>query len=499
MATTASASQLQTFTVSDAVESTNGVSAIHPDGTLAVIYTTGPSPKSVKVAIYRPASTGTGADPLYSLAVRITLATPAGAVTPTAGASPSCSHPTICPIEDGFAYFYERRDTVLSPTTLTAGGLQIEMGKIKADGDGYTVYQSATAGKGYVLDNTVKAGHAGGAPTCAWVGRGNIVAVTFGHQLTYSLAADDAQRTYDVRAAYLDFTPNAKPTLLSGGNRMGGSASGEATDGGYAAGATQTYLVTAVDLDDDQDLVTFNSGGGLPVCGFDDRGDFMVAYEFRNGKAGNGAIALKIFKGPYRASGLDTAAIYSDTSTFAATAGSLARNPSVACRETAQVGAVLSSTAYLPSILLAFSDVSPVAATASVTKAYTVSFPSEGSVTPVATAVTVPANSNYDATADNQTMPVSVDSPFLSAVVIQEELVNTSGGDGYKFKIIHIDGGANSTVEVKHSQKIARPQRPNLKARTLRNGAKIAALVYDGQDASGTGAEQVYMELFQFA
>lgn len=498
MATSVSASRLQAFQVSALVGSTHGWPAIHPNGDVAIAYTNGPAPNTVKVAILRRNYGGDPlAEPSYMLSQRITLGSPTGAATPSAGGTYSCAHPTICPIEDGFAVFWERKDTTIAATTMTAGGMQIEMAKLVAGGTQYVAYKSATEGKGYVLDNTVIAGHAGGTPRCEWSGRGNIVGLVYGHQLTYTaVSGTDHQRTYAVRAAYLDFSTDGKPVFITGGNRTGGSAVGEATDGGYAAGATQTYLVNSIDLDDDPNVANFNSGGGLPHCCFDMRGDFAVAYEARNGATGTGGIVMRIFKGPYRASGLDTAAIYTNTTDFGATATFLARRPILAFRNIRESGIALSGTNY-PPILLTYGnvddDAAPIADTA---LAKTITFPLNGAA-PTVAAITIPVNQNYDATADPQALPAVVDASFLSAVVIQEALVATAGGDGYKFKIVHVDTALPG--EIMFSSKVARPQRPNFKARQLRDGVNLAVFVYEGQEGSGSGSEHVFAEMFQFA
>jgi hypothetical protein len=500
MATTASARKLPSFTVSDAVASTHGVPAIHPNGDLAIIYHQGASPSTVKVRIFKRIADTSYGEPRWSISQTIVLATPAAATTPTAGANPSCSHPWICPIDDGFACFWERRDTTIAATAMTIGGMQIEMAKLKA-GDspssGYTKYASATIGKGFVLDNTVIAGHAGGTPRCAWRRR-NQVGVIFGSQLTYSQTVDDNQRTYAVRAAYLDFSTDGKPTLLVGGNRMGGSADGEPTDGGFAAGSVAIALVTGIDLDDDEDTPVFNAGGGLPHCIFDMRGDFAVCYEVRNGKAGTGGIVMRTFKGPGRGdgteagTGMNLAAIYTSTADHSATAGFAARRPVLAFRNVARSGLALSGANY-PPIIITYGDQDPAGVTATKCLAKTITFPLNGAA-PTIVALTVPTNTNYDATAEEQTLPFAVDSSFITSAILQENLAGTAG-DGRKFKFIHSDG----TGEIRFAALVEQPTRPNLQAMTLDDGTKIAVLTYEGQDLAGSGSEQVFLEAWEFA
>lgn len=428
----------------------------------------------------------------------LTLATPAAAVTPTGGANPSCQHPSICSLEDGgFACFWERIDTTIPATTMTVGGLQIEMCKLVPTSSGYVIKGSNTPGKGYVLDNTVIAGDAGGTPRCAWR-RGNQVGVVYGHQLTYSLAVDDAQRTWAVRAAYLDFTPNGKPTFLLGGNRTGGSVSDEA-DGGYVAGTIATALVTGIDLDDDTDTPVFSVGGGLPFCIFDMRGDFMVAYEVRNGKAGTGGIVVRTFKGPSRGSdateancGMNVAALYSSTADHAASVGFAARRPVLAFRNVFRNSLALSGTNH-PPILLVYGDQDPTGAVKATVKAKTITFPLNSN-TPTIASLTVPTNTNYDATADDQSLAFCVDSAFITAAFLQEQLA-ANASDGRKFKVVHSD----NTGEILYARGVEQPTRPNAQAAILSDGAKVLALTYEGQDAAGSGSEKVFLELWQFA
>lgn len=496
MTTTTSATPLQKLRISDVVASTHGWPAIHPNGDAAVAYTTGPDPQTVKVTILKPVETATDGKPLYTISQRITIATPTGAATPSAVGPYSCVHPSICPIEDGFALFWERKDSGVAQTAMTAGGLQIEMAKIVPDGSQYVTKQSATAGKGFVLDNTVIAGHSGGVPRCHWSGRGNVVGVVYGHQQTYSNVADDVQRTWSVRAAYLDFTPNGKPTFVSGGNRTGGSAVGEATDGGYAAGPTQTYLVQNIDLDADAAVSDpFASGGGLPHCIFDHRSDFTVAYEARNGKAGTGGIVVRAFKGPASGSGLDEAAIWSDTTSFGATAGDAARRPWLACRNAIEESVGLTGGTFdYPPYLLVYGSVDPAGGIVDTALAFTITL-HDGAV-PTVAALTIPPNANYDATVDPQALPCAVDSSFLSAVVVQELIGATAAVAGNKFKIKHADSALDPDVILPSGCR--RPQRPNMQARKLRNRMNIAALTYEGQDAAGSGNEHVYIEFWLF-
>lgn len=502
MATFAAATKLDSFEVSEAVGSTHGVNAINRiTGDIAVVYSENPGTGSqtVKCAIFKRLS-DVGDLPQWRREEVLELGSPGAALTPSGGAAPSCSHPWIVPVKDGFVVFWERRDTLISNETMTAGGLQIEMVKIKpaAEGSGYDILGPDTPGKGWVLDNTVIAGDAGGTPRAAAYNPrvSNLVAVVYGHHLTYTeVSGTDTQRTYAVRAAYLDFDADGKPSFISGGNRTGGSAVGEAVDGGFAAGATQTYLVTSLDLDSNPTAgEVFASGGGLPHCIFTHMGDLAVSYEVRNGAGGTGGIVFRIYKGPFRASGLDTAAILTDTTSFPAGAGLAARRGMMALRNVRENSLALSG-ANFPPILMAYGNQTPGASDSGVCIAKTLTFPLNNQATPTPATLTMPVNTNYDGTSEEQTLPVTVDSSFLSCAIVDEKLVNAAGGEGHKFKVVHADGAG----EIMFPEFTDYPVRPYISACVLKDGNKLAVLTWEGPRTAAASIEEVFMSVWKFA
>lgn len=503
MGTIALSRLLTAVQVSDSAESSHGHCAVHRNGDICVVYSDGPAPQTVKYAIYKRIVVGGNpvGGTLYAEPIRGTLATPAGAVTPTGNADPSCSHPRVAAIRDGFAVTWERRDTVVLQTAMTVGGMQIEVAKLKISGSGYSLYAVGAAGvlggssvKGYVLDNTVIAGHAGGTPRIAKRRPfSNVVGLVYGSQLTHSEVAQDVQRTWQVRAAYLDFTPDGKPTFVQNGNRTGGSVS-DAADGGYAAGPTQIYLVTGLDLDANaatQDV--FAAGGGLPDCIFDPRGDFAVAYEVRNGKDAQGGIVLRVFPGPFRGTGLDQAAILTDTTSFpSAAAPQAARRPVMALRNPLEYGSVQATT-NLPALLMCYGSQVPNTPDSGTVVFKTLTYPKNG--TPVPAPVTVAANQNDDGTTDEVSLPFTVDGANLSGCFVQERLRNVSGGDGYKWTFVPVSG----SNELVLAQMCERPQRIAVSANYLADKSEIMAFTYEGQDPTGSSAQHVWLEIRQLA
>lgn len=504
MVSAQSATRRMHLTLSEVLDSTHVVPAINPvSGDIGFIYSVGPAPQTVMAAIYRRVNTARG-EALYSGPIRFVLGKPSAALTPSAGASPSCSHPWMVPIEDGFACFWERRDTTISNFTMTVGGMQIEMAKLKWDGvSRYTKYASETEGKGFVLDNTIIAGDAGGTPRAAWWA-GNLVGVVYGHQVSYTDTGPGTthDRTWAVRAAYLDFSPNAngtagKPTMVS--NRTGGSVS-DAVDGGYAAGSgTSLPSASAIDLDDAQANPVFTVGGGLPSCCFDPRGDFNVAYEARNGGTGNGGIVFRIYTGPYRSTTmLDDAAIYSNTASFAAAATHPARRPILASRNWRRDGVLKDATGLLyPPVLLCFGDQTPGSPDSGVILAKTITWAVSNGAAPTIADLTVPVNDNYDGTTEEATLPYVWDSPFSSGCIIQEKMSNVAGGKGHKFSIIPGDNDATKR-EIFQSPVVSRPARPNVAAALCDDGTQLLVLAYEGQNTAGSGSEKAYAQVWQF-
>lgn len=491
MTSTISARRIKSLLVSSGTPATHGVPAIHPvSGDLCVVYHQGSGNKSVYAAIFRRSPISTLDNPDWQDTPQyFDLGLASAGVY---GANDSCSHPWVTPIKDGFATFWFRKDASIGNTTMTIGA-SVEMAKLtNATGYEYTKYASATAGKGYVLDNQIIAGDVGGYPRADWFSE-NLVGLVYGHQATYALTTGDTvhERTASVRGAYINFAANGKPSLISGGNRTAGSAS-DVDDGGFAAGATP-HLQTGIDLDDLVATPVFASGGLLPTCCFDMRGDFSIAYEVRNGGSGQGGIVMRTYHGPFRESGLDTAALYNSTADHnGGAAPNLARRPMLACRRWEE-GRAISGTDY-PPMLLTYGNQVPGSPDSGTVTAKTITFPISGAA-PTIAALTLPTNTNYDATTEEQTLPTCVDSRDLSAFFIECKLKNVAGGAGRKFVIAHSDATTN---EVLLLNRIAYPSRLNVKTMLMPDGSTYAAMTYEGQQATGGGAESVYADIWLF-
>lgn len=492
--------------ISLATAADHAIPAVHPGtGDICTVFTQASGGlKSVYVAIERRITEPGATVPMWSAPTYHLLGAPSAAVYGGGGANESCENPWACPIEDGFAVFWLRRNTSISITTMTIGA-SLEMAKLLAPvGHGsYTKYASDTAGKGFVLDNQIIHGAVGVMPRCAWFGK-NLVGVVYGHQTSYAVSTPWRDREVDLRAAYLDFTTNGKPVLTSAsGNRTGGSVS-DAKDGGFAAGSS-TSLVTGIDLDDgdaDPNKWFDTAGCLLPSIVCDPRGDAFVAFEAFDrtpGATSKGRIHTYLFLGPRRGTELAAGALDSETGTTheAGTNAYQCRRPILACRWPHEYGAAVNG-ANFNGVLLAYAEANPVASgsnpTLTTAKFKTIAYPLSGSLTEVVAAVTVGANSNYDATQDEQGWPTVADSPFLSCAVIKEWLNNTGSGIGRKMRVVHSDG----TQEFVALEETNYPHRPALAAVQLRDGTKIAVMTYEGSNDDVAASREIYHTIWKF-
>lgn len=484
------ASIVHTSIASDTPPSTHGSAAINrKTGDVAVVFSEGAvGSRNVKVAIYK--RRGAREWEKYGTLV---IGDRTAAATPTGGAA-ECSHPWITAMGNGFAVAFQRKDTAIAVTAMTVGGMQIELVKLVPGGGslGYRAIGSSTTGKGFVLDNTIIAGDLGGTPRLLrW--RGNIAAIVYGHQLTYALDAGTRERTWALRAAYLDFSPDGKPTLIVNGNRTGGSVSGEPADGGYAAGPTQTYLVTGINLDDLDATPIFAAGGGLGAT-IDPRGNFMVAYEVRDGGSGAGGIVVRTYHGPYRDTGLDAAAIYINTASFGAGAApNAARRPALAFPNPFDYPVAISAGDLYPPVVLGYAGQVPGTDDSSQVLGRLIEFPEHGATATI-TNMTIPTNTGYDAVQKGAGFPSAVACPFLNAVTFKENLVAGGVNGGYLIRQVYADDNRHVLLP----NLAIKPDRPVMVAETLLDETDVAVMTYEGQDLTGQSDQWVGCEISIF-
>lgn len=482
---------VHTSLASDTAPSTHGLAAINrTTGDIAVVFSEGAvGSRNVKVAIYERRSARE-----WERAGTLVIGDRTVARTPTGGAA-ECSHPWITALGKGFAVAFQRKDTTIAVTEMTVGGMQIELVKLVPDAGSlrYRAIGSATAGKGFVLDNTIIAGETGGTPRLIrW--RGNIAAIVYGHQQTYEVAAGAQERTWSLRAAYLDFSPNGKPTLLTNGNRTGGSVTGEPADGGYAAGPTQTYLVQNINLDDLVATPIFSAGGGGLAATIDPRGNFMVAYEVREGGSGAGGIVVRTYHGPYRDSGLDAAAIYVNTASFGAGAApNAARRPSLAFPNPFDYPVAISTGGLYPPVVLTYAGQVPGTEDSSQVLGRLIEFAEHGTGVTI-TNLTIPTNTGYDAVQKSQGFQSAVACPFLNAVTFKENLVAGGINGGFLIRQVYADDRRQTLM----SNLSIKPDRPVMVGETLLDETDVAALTYEGQDSAGATQQSVGCEIILF-